>query len=79
MTTHHYSDLTGPELASLDPDRTIIISSISPLEVHGPHLPIGTDIAIAEELRNRVARKIEDRHPELDLLFMPSLPLGSDP
>ena len=79
MASRHFSDLTGPELTSLDPDRTIIISSISPLEVHGPHLPIGTDIAIAEELRNRVARKIEDRHPETDILIMPSLPLGSDP
>lgn len=79
MATHYYSELTGPELESLDPARTILLSSISPLEVHGPHLPIGTDIEIAEELRSRIAHKIEDRHPELDLLMLPSLPLGSDP
>jgi len=79
MASHYFSELTGPELATLNPDRTIVLSSLSPLEVHGPHLPIGTDIAIAEALKGRIARTIESRHPELNILFMPSLPLGSDP
>lgn len=79
MAIHTYTELTGVELTALDPGRTILLSSLSPLEVHGPHLPIGTDITIAESLRDRIAGRLEARHPELELLVLPTIPLGSDP
>ena len=36
-------EMTMPELDALDRERTLIAIPISPLEAHGPHLPLGTD------------------------------------
>ncbi|EWG06735.1 MAG: hypothetical protein ASUL_07954 [Candidatus Aramenus sulfurataquae] len=44
---------------------------IGSVEQHGPHLPMGTDSIIAEE----VARRVEERFPEHVLLF-PTLYVG---
>ena len=40
--TIQYAELNASELAKLDPARTIVLMALSPLEVHGPHLPIGS-------------------------------------
>ncbi|MBU2602530.1 MAG: creatininase family protein [Actinobacteria bacterium] len=74
-----YLDLTYTELAALHRDRTVAVSAVSPVEVHGPHLPLGTDLFIAEELRDRVARLIGERRPDWNVLVLPSLAAGSDP
>ena len=39
--------LTHDKLKSLDRTRTIVIATLSPLEVHGPHLPLGQEIGRA--------------------------------
>jgi creatinine amidohydrolase/Fe(II)-dependent formamide hydrolase-like protein len=55
----------------------VFFSAISPLEVHGPHLPIGTDIFIAETLRDRVKAMLLEKRPGLHAVLLPTLPLGS--
>jgi creatinine amidohydrolase len=37
-----FSDLTGPEIAALDPD-TVAVLPLGAIEQHGPHLPVSTD------------------------------------
>lgn len=70
--------LTAPELDSLSRETTLFVMTLSPIEVHGPHLPLGTDVRVAEEIRERALEKIGKRHPELDFAVLPSYPLGSD-
>ncbi len=72
------TDLTGPELDSLDRQRTVMVMVLSPLEVHGPHLPLGTDVWVAEEVRNRALVKARELRPEIDFVLLPSFYLGSD-
>jgi len=78
MDILEYTDLTYDELGALDRDTTVFLSSISPLETHGPHLPLGTDVFLAEHLRDRIIGKLEDSRPELTVVKMPTLAIGSD-
>ncbi len=71
-------EMTGPELDDLDREKTLFVMALSPVEVHGPHLPLGTDVWVAEEIRDRALAKIRKRHPELDFVLFPSYYLGSD-
>lgn len=74
----HYVDLSLPELNSLDRDKTVMIMPVSPIEVHGPHLPTGTDIFVAEELQRRYVAELQRLHPELTIVTLPALHVGSD-
>jgi creatinine amidohydrolase len=71
-------EMTGPELDGLDREKTLFVMALSPIEVHGPHLPLGTDVWIAEEIRDRALEKIKERHPELDFVLFPSYYMGND-
>ncbi len=75
---HQYADLTGPELQELDGDRTVFLMTVSPLEAHGPHLPLGTDPMISEELLHRYAGILKKRHPDFTPVRLPPLHLGAD-
>ncbi|MEM8997114.1 MAG: creatininase family protein, partial [Acidobacteriota bacterium] len=43
-------DLTWKEAAEFDLDRTAAILPVGAVEAHGPHLPLGTDVVIAEAM-----------------------------
>lgn len=72
------AELSSPEIDDLDPAHTLFVMALSPLEVHGPHLPLGTDVWVAEEIGRRAIAKISERHPEFDFVVFPSYYLGSD-
>ena len=55
----------------------VVIIPISPLEEHGPHLPIGTDLFISGELSRAIALKIEERWPDVTSVVAPMIPLGA--
>ena len=72
------AEMSSPEIDSLDRDNTLFVMALSPLEVHGPHLPLGTDVWVAEEIRDRAMEKIGKSHPELDFVLLPPYYMGSD-
>lgn len=72
------AELSGPEIDELDPGRTLFVMAMSPLEVHGPHLPMGTDVWVAEELQSRTIEKVRESHPDFEFVVFPSYYLGSD-
>jgi creatinine amidohydrolase len=76
--TLHYADLNAQEVAGLDPARTIALMALSPLEVHGPHLPIATDAIVARELQARILARLAERYPDYDRLVLPTFYAGSD-
>ena len=43
MSIHLLEEISTPALDALDRDRTVVILTVSPLEEHGPHLPVGVD------------------------------------
>jgi len=73
-----YQRLTLPQLNELDRSSTIFFISVSPIEVHGPHLPTGTDVIVSLELQQRYIDELSQRHPEMTMVTLPPLYAGSD-
>jgi creatinine amidohydrolase len=69
-------ELRWPELAALDRSRTVVFVPVSPMETHGPHLPVGTDLYVARALCERAAAELERRLPDLHCLAVPPVPIG---
>ena len=70
--------LNSRQLARLDRDSTVVVVSCSPLEVHGPHLPLETDIFESEVLGLEVMERLCDRHPELSFVHLPPVYVAAD-
>lgn len=73
-----YVEMSLPELRALDPGNTVFVMSVSPIEVHGPHLPVGTDVFVSDNLAERYMAELHNRRPHLQFVRLPSLYVGSD-
>ena len=51
----------GPRFAGLPGDRLVAVLPLGALEAHGPHLPLGTDIVIAEAMAGTGANRLSAR------------------
>lgn len=74
-----YQRMTLPEIKELNRDKTIFLMAISPLEVHGPHLPVGTDLFIAQALLTKYGEELAQEYPGYFLLQLPPLYTGANP
>lgn len=45
-----WGGMRSPEFAALDPQQTVAVLPLGAVEQHGPHLPLETDLAVAEEV-----------------------------
>lgn len=72
----HLENLSAPELDSLDRQKTLFILSISPLEEHGPHLPLGVDLFISKFLAGQLQERILQQFPDFTIVLFPPLFLG---
>lgn len=70
-------ELSWPQLEALDRAHTVIFIPMSPVEEHGPHLPLGTDIYTCLGFTEAIAARLEEQHPELTAVLVPILPLGA--
>ena len=53
-----WSELTTKDFEGLDPEKTIAILPVAATEQHGPHLPVMTDVAIAEGMLACLKRRL---------------------
>ncbi len=53
------AELTWPEARDEQRAGALVLIPIGATEAHGPHLPLGTDVYLSEELARRAARVIE--------------------
>jgi creatinine amidohydrolase len=77
VTVLRLEELTAPALDALDRSRTLAIVAVSPLEQHGPHLPVGVDYLAARHFAEAIAERIVTRRPGWTVVLTPTLPLGS--
>jgi creatinine amidohydrolase len=77
MSVLRFEELTAPALDALDRRRTLAIVGVSPLEQHGPHLPVGVDYLAARHFAEAIAERIVARRPGWSAVLTPTLPLGS--
>jgi creatinine amidohydrolase len=69
-------ELSWKKLDEFDKEKTIIFLPISPLEEHGPHLPIGTDFLTVKHSAEDAIKILNIEKPELKYILHPSIPIG---
>ena len=72
-----FEDLSVPELDNLDREKTVFVLSASLLEEHGPHLPFGVDLFVAEFMAEKLIDEINKNHPDFTIIKFPPLYVGS--
>jgi creatinine amidohydrolase len=77
LTVHRLEELSTPGLDALDRERTVVILSVSPLETHGPHLPLGVDAFTARYFSEAIAERVVAGRPGWAVVLAPTLHLGS--
>jgi creatinine amidohydrolase len=68
-----WTEIRWPELAGVDRTRWIAVLPLAATEQHGPHLPLETDILIAQAYLTQVRELLSD---DLPVTFLPIQPVG---
>ncbi len=68
-----WTNIHWPDLGGAGPARWIAVLPLAATEQHGPHLPVGTDIMIAQAYLARVRELLPDTIPAT---FLPVQPVG---
>ncbi len=74
-----WETLTKGQFDQIDRARSVVLVTCSPLEVHGPHLPLGADVLEGEGLAERMLRFLPERHRDRTFLKLPFVYAASDP
>jgi len=74
----NWHEMTGREFKELDPSKVVVTVACSPMEVHGPHLPVVTDSIEAETLTARTMELLAAKHPEITFLRLLPIYVAAD-
>jgi creatinine amidohydrolase len=77
MPVHQLAALTWKDVSRLTSRRAVAVLPAGAIEAHGPHLPLGTDVVIAEAMARAGAMRLADRG--LEVLVLPSLSFAPAP
>ena len=77
MTIRELAELTWEEVRDLDRARTIAVLPIGALEAHGPHLPLATDVVIAQAMARAGDARLATRG--WSVVLLPPLPFTAAP
>jgi creatinine amidohydrolase len=66
-------ELASPEISRQLKDTSILCLPLGAVEQHGAHLPLNTDVVVAEELARRIVARWGE---ECDLWQLPTFPIG---
>ena len=69
---------TKRQFDQIDRERAVVLLTCSPIEVHGPHLPMGADALEGEGLTERMLRFLPERHQHRAFLKLPFLYAATD-
>lgn len=77
MPVRALSELSWTDIRALDRARVVAILPLGAIEAHGPHLPVGTDVIIAEAMARAGAERLAGRG--LLPLLLPTLAYAPAP
>ena len=77
MSVYRLEEMSTPALDALDRDRTVIVLTVSPLEEHGPHLPVGVDAFAARHFAETIGERLVAARPGWSVVLTPTLHIGS--
>jgi creatinine amidohydrolase len=69
-------ELSWKQIEALDREKTLFFIPLSPLEEHGPHLPVGTDLLTARDAAKEAIKLVNKRQSGLTVVMFPPIPLG---
>lgn len=78
-TLLRWETLSKSRFDRIDRARAVVLVTCSPLEVHGPHLPLGADVFEGEAIAERCLRFLPERHLDRSFLKLPFLYTAADP
>jgi creatinine amidohydrolase len=71
--------ITKAAFDRIDRARAVVLVTCSPIEVHGPHLPLGADALEGDGLAHRMVRFLPERHRDRIFLQLPFIYVAADP
>ena len=71
MVKYSYSEMTSEELKDAIEAQRVVILPVGSIEQHGPHLPLGTDAFLVEEVCARAVKRIP-----AEAVLAPLIPYG---
>jgi creatinine amidohydrolase len=77
LSVYRLEEMSTPDLDALDREQTVIVMTVSPLEAHGPHLPVGVDAFAARHFAETIAERVVAGRPGWSVVLAPTLHLGS--
>jgi creatinine amidohydrolase len=77
MPVRELAQLTWQEVGGVDRERGVAVLPVGALEAHGPHLPLATDVIIAEAMARAGADRLALRG--MDVLLLPTLAYTAAP
>ena len=77
-TLLRWETLSKGRFDRIDRSRAVVFVTCSPLEVHGPHLPLGADAFEGEGLAERCLRLLPERHLGRSFLKLPFIYTAAD-
>src|ERR1700674_1422972 len=73
VPSRDWTEIHWPDIAGDEPARWIAVLPLAATEQHGPHLPVGTDVMIAQAYLARARELLADSIPAT---FLPLTPVG---
>ncbi len=74
-----FLEYQGPKALDVpDPSKTLVIIPFAPVEFHGPHLPLSTDLILAAQFSKIEAEEFLERNPSWYVIMYPVVPMGAD-
>jgi creatinine amidohydrolase/Fe(II)-dependent formamide hydrolase-like protein len=73
-----WETLTKRRFDELERDRCVVLVTCSPLEVHGPHLPLGADVLEGQGLAQRMLQHLPSPHRDRVFLQLPMIYAATD-
>jgi creatinine amidohydrolase len=73
LPSRDWTEMNWPDLAGTDRARWIAVLPLAATEQHGPHLPLETDVMIAQAYLARVRERLPEALP---VTFLPVEPVG---
>ncbi len=77
-TLLRWETLSKSRFDRIDRSSAVVFVTCSPLEVHGPHLPLGADVFEGEGLAERCLRLLPERHLGRSFLKLPFIYTAAD-
>jgi creatinine amidohydrolase len=74
---YHLAELHRVEAARLDRSQCFLLQALSPLDLHGPHLPAATSFELSQDFTLAVAERLRRARPEWSVVILPPLPIGA--